>query len=643
VTNSVSSDTVVVDIKDRILRNVTVRDTNWYRIAYSYHTDGTLASKAATSNRWVGTKTQSWGYNPTNAVQTFTTWAGATTLNPGTGNEDLATTISYPSALGLTRTFSSLHTNFNVAYNVSDVNNRLGAQVTLDANGRIIERAKPANDSARSYMYAYGRISQQNRYRVNSRTGCTQNPDYGYQCTNDYAFIAPADQFTYDDVGTLMNGVTQLDVGNRVRAATIGGQSYWFDYDADGNLSRKHGTAWSEQTLTWNALGQLFSVVGGGPSTWQFTYDGLGRRASKTVNGVTKRYLYEGDNLFMELDNSGAPVVEYAYWGLDNPHSMLKGGQTYYFVRDPVGGSVKGLVRHSDNSVQAQYGYTMFGYPDGTTIDNVGNTLQFAGREFDETGLYYNRARYYDPLIGRFISEDPIGLEGGVNLYAYAGNDPANSRDPMGMWQECDYVRGGAVTMGGTTNPTTGAVSGASTTTYEPGYWTCSGRNAWDYPGEGIMNRNRLRPRRGSANRQAALMACRAASIDLLVNGSLDALTLGAARVPVALARAGLARSLKGFNAARLGSGPVPAIAADVLSARFRYGASVGLTSMAAGGNAADVAMGVLDLHASNRVGSGASSWQIAYDISQLIPIVGTIASAANTIYSCGVAASAAS
>jgi RHS repeat-associated protein len=208
---------------------------------------------------------------------------------------------------------------------------------------------------------------------------------------------------------------------------------------SDGNLSSKYGTALQQQTLTWNALGQLVSVVGGGPTTWQLTYDGFGRRVSKTMNGVTKRYLYDGDNLFMELDNGGAPVVEYAYWGLDNPHSMKKGGQTYYFVQDPVGGSVKGLVRQSDNSVQAQYGYTMFGYPEGTTIDNVGNTLQFAGREFDETGLYYNRARYYDPLIGRFISEDQIGLQGGINLYTYAANDPVNNRDPFG--EECVEIR----------------------------------------------------------------------------------------------------------------------------------------------------------------------------------------------------------
>ncbi|HEV2147523.1 MAG TPA: RHS repeat-associated core domain-containing protein [Longimicrobiaceae bacterium] len=64
----------------------------------------------------------------------------------------------------------------------------------------------------------------------------------------------------------------------------------------------------------------------------------------------------------------------------------------------------------------------------------VENPLRFTAREYDpETGLYYYRARYYDPALARFISEDPIGLEGGINPYAYAGNDPVNFTDPFGL------------------------------------------------------------------------------------------------------------------------------------------------------------------------------------------------------------------
>ena len=66
------------------------------------------------------------------------------------------------------------------------------------------------------------------------------------------------------------------------------------------------------------------------------------------------------------------------------------------------------------------------------------NVLKFAGREFDpETNLYYNRARYYDPQLARFLSEDPIGQSGGVNQYAYAGNNPIGGADPSG--EQCDY------------------------------------------------------------------------------------------------------------------------------------------------------------------------------------------------------------
>ena len=61
------------------------------------------------------------------------------------------------------------------------------------------------------------------------------------------------------------------------------------------------------------------------------------------------------------------------------------------------------------------------------------NTFQFAGRENDGTGLYYMRARYYSPALQRFISQDPIGFAGGINLYAYAGNNPVSLIDPLGM------------------------------------------------------------------------------------------------------------------------------------------------------------------------------------------------------------------
>ena len=81
-----------------------------------------------------------------------------------------------------------------------------------------------------------------------------------------------------------------------------------------------------------------------------------------------------------------------------------------------------------------------------TTVDTVTNPFRFAAREYDtETGLYFLRSRYYDPAIGRFISEDPIGFTGGINLYAYSGNDPVSNRDSYGACPEGEPARDGVL------------------------------------------------------------------------------------------------------------------------------------------------------------------------------------------------------
>jgi RHS repeat-associated protein len=81
----------------------------------------------------------------------------------------------------------------------------------------------------------------------------------------------------------------------------------------------------------------------------------------------------------------------------------------------------------------------LHGVSDGTTVtENVQQPLRYMARELDPiTGLYYVRNRWYDPVANRFVSEDPIGLEGGINLYAYAANNPVNLRDPMGLTPDC--------------------------------------------------------------------------------------------------------------------------------------------------------------------------------------------------------------
>jgi RHS repeat-associated protein len=107
-------------------------------------------------------------------------------------------------------------------------------------------------------------------------------------------------------------------------------------------------------------------------------------------------------------------------------------GAIHYYALDLPANTVRGLFNAS-GGVTHQYGYGPFGEVQSTS-GSPANPLRFAARELDATaGLYYVRARWYDPSMGRFVSEDPIGLASGINDYAYALNDPVNLSDPSGL------------------------------------------------------------------------------------------------------------------------------------------------------------------------------------------------------------------
>ena len=252
--------------------------------------------------------------------------------------------------------------------------------------------------------------------------------------------------FSYDAVGNRTDRGAATTTGNRL--TSFDGNT--MTYDADGNMLTRSGPAGS-WNFTWNALGQLEAVAKNGVTT-SFGYDGLGRRVRKTTNGITTRFLYDGDNIVAQLDAAGQPVLEFSYYpGVDHPHAVRQtstGRLLYYVTAQP--GHVVALVDRN-NQIANSYEYTPFGVVLSAS-EQVAQPFRFGARELDsETGLYYNRARYYDPALGRFISEDPIGLAGGVNQYAYAGNDPVNNTDPTGLecWSILQHIVGDIVCSGG--------------------------------------------------------------------------------------------------------------------------------------------------------------------------------------------------
>ena len=194
----------------------------------------------------------------------------------------------------------------------------------------------------------------------------------------------------------------------------------------------------STRRMGWSASGLLLSYQefhAGPPArkTVTYGYDAFGRRVRKTVNGVSSYYVWDGDNLYAQIDAAGNPMAEYTYYpGIDVPHSVRIGGRLYYYALE-YPGHVIGLMDSTGN-IPAEYGYSPFGVLTSQSYDNVGNALRYGAREYDaETGFYYQRARYYDPSVGRFLSADPAGGSVPGNPYAYANNDPINATDPSGL------------------------------------------------------------------------------------------------------------------------------------------------------------------------------------------------------------------
>jgi RHS repeat-associated protein len=205
-----------------------------------------------------------------------------------------------------------------------------------------------------------------------------------------------------------------------------------FAYDQNGNTTAKTDAS-GTTTYTWDYENRLVSVSPPSSGTVNFTYDPFGRRIRKSSATSTTIYAYDGDNVVEELDAAGNPTVRYAQGlGIDEPLAMYRGGVASYYHADGLG-SVTSLT-DSSGVVAASYVYDSFGNLTVST-GTITNPFRYTGREWDsETGLYYYRARYYDPGVGRFIIQDPVGFQGGINFYAYVRNRPNDWGDPMGLW-----------------------------------------------------------------------------------------------------------------------------------------------------------------------------------------------------------------
>jgi RHS repeat-associated protein len=367
--------------------------------------------------------------------------------------------VSYAYDANGNRTQLSLNAATSATYQY-DVLNRL-TQLTdssvlntifaYDATNKLTTRSLP-NEVTTSYQYdGLDRLTQ-----LTHAKGANTLADFQYQfnAVNDITQMiddADAHNYSYDPLDRLTaathpnqtnESYTFDDVGNRTTSHQGSSYSYQtfnrlvaangasFGYDANGNLTSKtdgNGT-W---TYTWDYENRLKQASLSGGVAINYSYDALGRRIQRvSTTSATTKFVYDGSDVLRDLDGNGNTVADYLNGpGIDNKLRQTSSGGVSYFLTDHLG-TTRAQVDSSGN-ITSSLSYDTF----GNVVNGSASTrYTYTGREIDpDSGLMYYRARWYDQQQGRFISEDPIGFDGGKNWYAYVENDPVGSDDPLGL------------------------------------------------------------------------------------------------------------------------------------------------------------------------------------------------------------------
>jgi RHS repeat-associated protein len=310
---------------------------------------------------------------------------------------------------------------------------------TLDTAQRISQVSTNSQTLASSIAYrpfgpitalTYGNglsLSQgyDDQYRLSSIVlGSVLNFGYTYDAAGNVTSITNAaapipastdTTYAYPTDSNKLSGISGSDV-------------ITYTYDLNGNI-----TAENNRVYTYDLSNQIVTVTDNNTQIAAYIYNGLRQRTKKIAGSDTTFYHYDtSGHLIAETNASGTTLVEYIYLG-DRPLAMIRPTeQVYYYHTDHLG--TPQVMTSSTGTVAWKAAYNAFGNASIDTSSTVTSNLRFPGQYYDaETGLHYNWNRYYDPNTGRYITTDPIGLAGGINLFGYVGGNPVNKIDPWGL------------------------------------------------------------------------------------------------------------------------------------------------------------------------------------------------------------------
>jgi RHS repeat-associated protein len=301
-----------------------------------------------------------------------------------------------------------------------------------------IQVKDPAQNTLQNYQYTYDKMD-------NITSKQTEHGNYQYSYDDLYRLTNETNptsatngtSYTYDAMGNrlTMTGVSGNWIYNNNNELTNYGTTT-FQYDANGNTTNKtNGT--NITNYVYNAENRLVQVQdGSGNVIANYYYDPFGRRLWKEVNGTTTYFLYADEGLVGECDASGAVTKTYGYvpdsdWTTD-PLFMRENNNYYFYHNDHLGTPQK--ITSVNGAVVWSATYSAFGEATIDPSSTITNNLRFPGQYYDEeTGLYNNYQRYYDPITGRYVSADPIDFKEGENLFTYVDNNPLNFLDSLGL------------------------------------------------------------------------------------------------------------------------------------------------------------------------------------------------------------------
>ena len=300
---------------------------------------------------------------------------------------------------------------------------------------KSITAKDPGQNVVLSYLYSYDKMD--NITEKSTEHGLY---DYGY---DDLYRLTTADNpaqtdeaYSYDGVGNRLTSADQTDWTYNDNNELQGFDGVTFRYDANGNTIEKNDNGKITKYF-YNIEDRMVRVEdGAGAVIATYYYDPFGRRLWKEVDAIRTYFVYSDEGLVGEYYEGGHHIRSYGYkpsstWTTD-PLFLKENDQYCFYQNDHLGTPQK--ITGINGAVVWSGRYSSFGKVEIEAGSSVTNNLRFGGQYYDqETGLHYNYHRYYNPKLGRYLSADPIGLAGGVNLFAYAESNPIYLLDPKGL------------------------------------------------------------------------------------------------------------------------------------------------------------------------------------------------------------------